>query len=305
MGTTEHKPDVHDLGLNADLEMLKRTPLERRQILKMGAIGIGMLLAGCGATSTSTSGSSASTAAAGSTAATASSAGTAAASSAATASSASSATCVSEIPQETAGPYPADGSQASQQDLNALALSGIVRQDIRTSLGTKNTAAGIPATVKLKLVNVNDNCSVLAGHAVYLWHCDQGGNYSMYSNGVTDEDYLRGVQAAGDDGVVTFTSIFPACYRGRWPHIHFEIYPSAEKATSASNVMHTTQLALPEDVCKTVYATDGYSASVSNLAELSLATDNIFSDGSEWQLATVTGDTTSGYTIELTVGIAA
>lgn len=43
---------------------------------------------------------------------------------------------VTTIPQETAGPYPADGSQASNGNLNALALSGIVRRDIRTSLGT-------------------------------------------------------------------------------------------------------------------------------------------------------------------------
>jgi protocatechuate 3,4-dioxygenase beta subunit len=211
-------------------------------------------------------------------------------------------TCVSQIPQETAGPYP-DGSNASSQTLNALALSGIVRSDIRTSLGTKNVAQGIPCTVILTLVNSSANCAPLANYAMYLWHCNRDGKYSLYSSGVTGEDYLRGVQAAASDGTVTFTTIFPACYSGRWPHIHFEIYPSLAQATTASNAIHTSQLALPKDICDTVYATSGYSASMSNLAQISLATDNVFSDGSSLQLATVTGDVINGYTVRLTVGV--
>src|SRR4051812_41745253 len=41
-----HEYDVNDLGLAADLEMLKRSPINRRRILKVGALGIGLLLAG-------------------------------------------------------------------------------------------------------------------------------------------------------------------------------------------------------------------------------------------------------------------
>ncbi len=294
--------DIYDLGLQADLAMFTRTPIARRQILKMGAVGIGLLLAGCGANATSGSSSSSSPTAA-SSGATSPTAASGAASTSATATGSSAAACVGEIPEETAGPYPADGSNASNQSLNALALSGIVRSDIRTSLGTKNVAAGIPATIVLNLVDSGNNCAPLANYAVYLWHCDRDGNYSLYSNGVTSEDYLRGVQAADSNGKITFTSIFPACYAGRWPHVHFEIYPSLEKATASANAVHTSQLALPQDVCETVYATDGYAQSVRNLSQLSLATDNIFSDGVDKQLATVTGDTTNGYTIELTVGI--
>ena len=99
-----------------------------------------------------------------------------------------------------------------------------------------------------------------------MWHCDRDGAYSLYSNGVTTENYLRGVQAADSNGVVTFTSIFPACYSGRWPHIHFEVYPSLAKATDQANKIATSQIALPKDACDTVYATDGYSQSVTNLA---------------------------------------
>jgi protocatechuate 3,4-dioxygenase beta subunit len=42
----------------------------------------------------------------------------------------------------------------------------------------------------------------MAGAAVYIWHCDRDGNYSLYSQAVTTENYLRGVQAADSNGVV-------------------------------------------------------------------------------------------------------
>src|SRR6185369_5639030 len=113
---------------------------------------------------------------------------------------------------ETAGPYPADGSNAN---LNALALSGIVRSDIRSSIaGATGVAAGVALTVRLALVNTNGSCADLAGYAVYLWHCDRDGQYSLYSAGVTGENYLRGVQVSDSDGMVSFTTIFPGCYSG-------------------------------------------------------------------------------------------
>lgn len=33
----------------------------------------------------------------------------------------------------------------------------------------------------------------------------------------TDENYLRGIQKTASDGTVSFTSVYPACYSGRWP----------------------------------------------------------------------------------------
>jgi protocatechuate 3,4-dioxygenase beta subunit len=72
---------------------------------------------------------------------------------------------------------------------------------------------------------------------------------------VKDQNYLRGVQAADASGVVRFTSIFPACYSGRWPHIHFEVYPDLSAATDDANVIVTSQVALPEATCAEVYAT--------------------------------------------------
>jgi len=301
-----HEHDVYDLGLAADLEMLKRSPMNRRRILKMGALGIGLLLAGARSLATLSSAAPAEQSSEPSSylplilGSAATPTATPPANATATPTTT---TCVGEIPQETAGPYPADGSNASSQTLNVLTRSGIVRSDIRTSLNTGNTAQGVPFTIKLTLVDSNSNCAPLAGYAIYLWHCNRDGNYSLYSSGVTNEDYLRGVQATDSSGTVSFTSISPACYSGRWPHVHFEIYPSLAQATGSGNLVHTSQLALPKDVCSTVYATSGYSASVNNLSQISLATDNVFSDGSSQQVATVTGDIANGYTARLTVGV--
>lgn len=277
----DHHDDFNDLGLSADLGMLGRPIPDRRRVLAMGLLGIGVLV-GCGAAA-DRSGTGAGT-------------GTGAGS--------GTEGCPTAIPQETAGPYPADGSVASGQSLNVLTRSGIVRRDLRTSLGTGHTAAGVPLTLNLKLVNTGAGCAALAGYAVYLWHCTADGNYSLYSAGTVGEDYLRGVQVAGSDGTVTFQTVFPGCYAGRWPHIHFEIYPSLAVATSASSKIQTSQLALPEATCREVYATGDYPASLGNLNGISLARDNVFSDGYSTQMAAVTGNPSAGYTANLTVGLA-
>jgi protocatechuate 3,4-dioxygenase beta subunit len=142
--------------------------------------------------------------------------------------------------------------------------------------------------------------------AVYVWHCDRDGQYSLYSGGVTDQNYLRGVQGSDADGLVTFTSVFPACYSGRWPHIHFEVYAGVDDATRSGPIVATSQIALPESTCAEVYATSGYEASIDTLSQVSLATDNVFGDDEAvHQLATITGDVTLGYTAELTVPVAA
>jgi protocatechuate 3,4-dioxygenase beta subunit len=128
----------------------------------------------------------------------------------------------------------------------------------------------------------------------------------MYSSGVTAENYLRGVQPTASDGTATFVTVFPGCYSGRWPHVHFEIYRSTNSASSWTNKLRTSQLALPEDACSTVYnGSSLYSASVSNLRNITLASDNVFSDGTGTQMATVTGSLSAGFVARLQVGIAA
>jgi len=261
----------HDRGLQFDLSTL----VGRRRLLGIVGGGIGAVaLTACGLASATRSGNGS---------------GSTATSTTASGSSGS----LTETPEETAGPYPADGSNGA----NVLTQSGIVRSDIRSSFGSSTTtAAGIPLTITMKVVDRSGVAQ--AGHAVYLWHCDRDGMYSMYT--LPNENYLRGVQETAADGTVTFTSIFPACYSGRWPHIHYEVYPTLAAATSAANKEATSQIALPEDVCRTVYATSGYEQSVSNLSQVTLATDNVFRDGWQNELGTVTGSTSAGYACTLT-----
>ena len=156
-------------------------------------------------------------------------------------------------------------------------------------------------TIDLTIVDSADGGAPLQGAAVYLWHCDREGRYSMYSPGVSAENYLRGVQEADADGRLGFTTIFPGAYSGRWPHLHFEVYPGLAEATSAGTPTTTSQIALPEDTCELVYAADGYGQSVTNMARTSLESDNVFGDGADDQLATVTGSVDQGFVAALTV----
>jgi protocatechuate 3,4-dioxygenase beta subunit len=206
-----------------------------------------------------------------------------------------------EIPEETAGPYPGDGSNGP----DILEQTGIVRSDITTSIGdATGVAEGVPTTVELTIYDLANGGVPFAGAALYLWHCSREGGYSMYSPGVENENFLRGVQIADADGKLAFQTIFPACYSGRWPHMHFEVYPDEASITDSTSAIATSQLALPQDVCDVVYAEAGYEQSVTNLAQLSLATDGVFSDdGAATQLATVSGDVASGYTVSLSIGV--
>jgi protocatechuate 3,4-dioxygenase beta subunit len=206
-----------------------------------------------------------------------------------------------EIPDETAGPYPGDGSNGP----DVLEQSGIVRSDIRSSFGTAGgTAQGVPMQLELVIKDLANGGGGFEGVAVYVWHCDREGRYSLYSEGITNENYLRGVQIADADGRVRFTSIFPACYSGRWPHVHFEVYPDRSSITDDSKVIATSQVALPKDTCAKVYAQTGYEQSVTNLSQVSLDSDNVFGDdGGKSQLATVTGDVESGLKVSLAVGV--
>jgi protocatechuate 3,4-dioxygenase beta subunit len=283
----------HHGGLAHDLEMIRSVLIQRRQVLRW-AVGATLLpLVGCG---DSGGGANAGTdAAGGSGGAGGGGAGTGGA-------GGSGGQSCAQIPEETGGPYPGDGSNGP----NVLNQTGIVRADLRSSFaGLSGTADGVPLTVSLTLVGARGGCAPLSDLAVYLWHCDQVGRYSLYSAGVTDQNYLRGVQATDGNGRLSFTTIFPGCYSGRWPHIHFEVYANLAAATGNGSKLATSQLALPQAACETVYATSGYAASVTNLQQTSLARDNVFSDGWTTQIPTVTGSVADGFVAQLTVPVPA
>ena len=292
----EHHNDNHEHSFAADLNaMLKLSTSRRQSLLWMLAGASAMPMLGCGGSSSGdTASSEAAAAPPTSTTTTPTAPTTPVAGSCAV------------IPEETGGPYPADGTNSNGSGIaNVLAMSGVVRSDIRSSFnGATGVAAGVPLTIKLQIVNTNGSCAALPGYTVYLWHCDRDGNYSLYSSGVTSQNYLRGVQEADSGGNVAFQSIFPGCYSGRMPHVHFEVYPTLAKSVSAANRIKTSQFTFPMATLNEVYATGGYSTSVRNLAQISYATDNVFSDGTSLQMASVTGNPSDGYVVTLTVGVA-
>ena len=226
-----------------------------------------------------------------------------------TATATGTASCIAD-PTETGGPYPADGTNTSSGSTsNVLTSTGIVRSDIRPSFISSTTVAtGVQLAITLTLVNVNAACAPLAGYAIYLWHCDRSGNYSLYS-GAASESYLRGVQVTDANGQVTFTTIFPAAYSGRWPHMHFEIFSSLANAIGGRYAVLTSQLAMPAATCTTVFAdTATYPSSRSNFASISLSSDNVFGDNTSAQLAqqtpTITGSVAGGLIGSAIIGIA-
>lgn len=272
--------DNHDLGLRDDLQMIGR----RRALAWLGSTSLATLLGACG-DDPFFGHAEADVIAAG----------------------ADGAQCVAH-PRETAGPYPADGSNRAHGTLaNVLSESGIVRADMRPSLNPAQAVAeGTPLELTLTLVDVTRGCAPLPGHAIYLWHCDAAGCYSIYD--LPEASYLRAVGVTGADGGVTFATIFPGCYRGRFPHMHFEVYPSIEKATSYENRMLTSQLAMPESLCHAVY--DGapvYQQSIANFADSPLARDGIFANNTPRQLAAQTpelaGDVVAGYRGRVVIGL--
>src|ERR671912_773243 len=112
--------------------------------------------------------------------------------------------------------------------------------------GSAPTAEGVPLEIRLTVRDAATG-DAAKGAGVYLWQCDRDGNYSLYSQAAANENYLRGAQEADANGAVTFQSIFPACYSGRWPHIHFEVHETLSDATSSGPIVKTSQIALPKE----------------------------------------------------------
>ena len=157
--------------------------------------------------------------------------------------------------------------------------------------------SGLPLTLTIGVVNVKTSCSPVSGANVEVWQCDAAGHYSEYSQpgyDGTGQTFLRGVQTTDGNGNVTFRTIYPGWYMGRATHIHVEVFANGA-------AVKTTQIAFPEDVSSAVYRTGVYASH--GQSSTTNARDNVFSDGTDGEMATLTGDTTSGYTAALTIGV--
>jgi protocatechuate 3,4-dioxygenase beta subunit len=189
-------------------------------------------------------------------------------------------------PTETEGPFPTHTP------------SSYVRADITDG------KAGYALTATLTLTNTNSNCAVLAGLLVDIWHCDAAGNYSEYggtgmqSTNYTAVHFLRGRQTTDANGQVQFTTIFPGWYAGRATHIHVHVY------SASGTSLKVTQIAFPEGTGTALAAVNGYAKGLSGYTYNKA--DNVFSDDAAGvEIATVTGSTSAGFALAMSLGVAA
>lgn len=188
------------------------------------------------------------------------------------------------IPEETEGPYPLDLSGSEE----------FFRSDISEG------RPGVPLTLTLSLVDVDSSCSPISGARVDIWHCDADGVYSGFSqpgSDTTGESFCRGIQISDQNGQVTFQTVYPGWYQGRITHIHFQVFLE-------SGLAATSQIAFPEGVTAAVYAVEPYATKGPNTSVSSIAEDNVFSDGTQYQMATVTGGADARYMASMLVGVA-
>lgn len=191
----------------------------------------------------------------------------------------------SVIETETEGPFPTH------------APASYVRSDITDG------RTGYKLTIKININNSNSNCNAVANALVDIWHCDRAGNYSEYggsgmqSTNYTTVHFLRGRQTTDANGLVTFTSIFPGWYSGRATHIHVHVY------NTGGISLKVTQIAFPESAGSALLAVNGYEKGMSGYTYN--GSDNVFSDGVTLELASVTGNTTDGFALNIDMAVPA
>lgn len=197
----------------------------------------------------------------------------------------SSSTCAA-APSETEGPFP------------TKTPSSYVRSDITDG------RSGYKLIAKIAIANSNNDCTPITGAMVDIWHCDAEGNYSEYGgSGMQSSNYqsvhfLRGRQITDENGLVTFTSIFPGWYNGRATHIHVHVY------NAAGNSLKVTQIAFPEGSGTAVAIVNGYKKGMSGYTYN--AKDNVFSDDkTNSEVATVTGSIADGFNLTMKINVPA
>ncbi|UIR56210.1 intradiol ring-cleavage dioxygenase [Sphingobacterium sp. SRCM116780] len=195
----------------------------------------------------------------------------------------------SVTPSETAGPFP------------TKTPSSYTRSDIR-----KGDNLGVNMAALITVANVNDNCNPLAGALVDIWHCDVDGNYSQYGDtqmqpsNYQSVNWCRGRLVTDENGLVNFQTIFPGWYMGRATHIHVHIYDASGQSLLVTQIAF--QDSLSDDV-NTNGSQYGYKKGISGYTYNSK--DNVFSDGVDKEMATVTGSIASGFEMKITIKVEA
>ncbi len=199
-------------------------------------------------------------------------------------------TCTT-TPTETEGPYPYVGGEITNPLNRADVTSG---------------QTGVPLTVNFLVVNVNDNCNVVTGARVDIWHCNKDGYYSGYANqpgllgskSYVGETWLRGYLLTDSSGLAKFTTIYPGWYGGRATHIHMEVFVN-------SVLKKVSQLTFSETISDAVHVSTLYAAHGIN--PIRNANDSVFGDSATdlaLETLALTGSVSAGYSGTFTLGVA-
>lgn len=193
------------------------------------------------------------------------------------------------IPTETEGPFPLD--------LTTDHAGTYFRSDVRED------RTGAKLYLKMKIFG-KDNCTPMVNARVNIWHCDKDGLYSGYYNSMNtgstaataNMTWLRGYQMTDAYGEVSFVTIFPGWYSGRTMHIHFQVYVS-------SSYKVVSQMTCDVTAKNKVYS-DNSSLYTKGADPQSPTTDNIFSDGYQYQTFTLTKNADGTYNAYMEVSVA-
>lgn len=133
----------------------------------------------------------------------------------------------------------------------------INRSDVRSDTKSGTVKEGSLLELEFKVSQVSNNeCKILSGAMVDIWHTDAQGVYSDVRDwqfDTTGQNFLRGYQLTDKNGIAKFTTIYPGWYPGRAVHIHFKIRKDNQEFTS--------QLFFDESLTDKVYALKEYQKS--------------------------------------------
>ncbi len=191
-------------------------------------------------------------------------------------------------PELTIGPYFVDNQ------LN--------RSNVRSEPSDNSVKEGLPLTLNISVASVgNNSCTPIQGAQVDIWHCDTNGQYSGVSDqgfDTTGKKFLRGYQLTDANGKVQFITIYPGWYSGRAVHIHFTV---RTKGANSQDYQFTSQFFFDDSLTDQVHSQQPYASK--GQRDTRNSNDNIFNGGGDQLLLNLQGDTTSGFTTVMNIGL--
>ena len=147
----------------------------------------------------------------------------------------------------------------------------LFRQDLRDGHD------GVELRLNLRMLEIREDCMTpIQGVEVYVWHTNALGFYSGFEGQNPDQPYsgcfectpgnddrfCRGAQVTDENGVVSFTTLYPGWYNGRPIHIHFlSLRPGSGPTTmsyrDAQYAVLTTQMYFEADFSRMIL--EGYA----------------------------------------------